>query len=86
VQEDKGTYPLAPGLHVVTVFGYDDGGIHVSKPVRGNIAYHGRDDFLGTGLHLYSIQDHPGVAPCFISPSCSSCVRPATPFMRTARF
>jgi hypothetical protein len=25
VQEDKGTYPLAPGLHVVTVFGYDDG-------------------------------------------------------------
>ncbi len=47
VQEDEGSYLLVPGLHVVTVYGYDDGGVYVSNPGRGNFDYYAWGDFLG---------------------------------------
>jgi uncharacterized protein YvpB/LysM repeat protein len=47
VQEDEGSYLLVPGLHVVTVYGYDDWGVYVSNPGRGNFDYYVWDDFLG---------------------------------------
>ena len=46
VQEDEGAYLLAPGLHVVTVYGYDDGGVYVANPGRGNFDYYAWGDFL----------------------------------------
>ena len=61
VQEDEGTYLLAPGLHVVTVYGYDDGGVYVSNPGRGNLDYYAWGDFLA----MWSVLDGMalGVAP-----------------------
>ena len=47
VQEDEGSYLLVPGVHVVTVYGYDDWGVYVSNPGRGNFDYYAWDDFLG---------------------------------------
>jgi uncharacterized protein YvpB len=46
VQQDEGSYLLAPGMHVVTVYGYDDGGVYVSNPGRGNYDYYTWGDFL----------------------------------------
>ena len=46
VQEDEGAYLLAPGLHVVTVYGYDDWGVYVSNPGRGTLDYYAWGDFL----------------------------------------
>ncbi|HEX2280979.1 MAG TPA: LysM peptidoglycan-binding domain-containing protein [Thermomicrobiales bacterium] len=46
VQEDEGAYLLAPGMHVVTVYGYDDGGVYVSNPGRGSHDYYTWGDFL----------------------------------------
>ena len=61
VQEDEGAYLLAPGLHVVTVYGYDDWGVYVSNPGRGNFDYYAWGDFLG----MWSVLDGMalGVAP-----------------------
>ncbi len=61
VQEDEGAYLLAPGLHVVTVYGYDDGGVYVSNPGRGNFDYYAWGDFLS----MWSVLDGMalGVAP-----------------------
>ena len=61
VQEDEGAYVLAPGLHVVTVYGYDDGGVYVSNPGRGNFDYYAWGDFLS----MWSVLDGMalGVAP-----------------------
>jgi LysM repeat protein/uncharacterized protein YvpB len=61
VQEDEGTYLLAPGLHVVTVYGYDDGGVYVSNPGRGNFDYYAWGDFLT----MWSVLDGMalGIAP-----------------------
>ena len=47
VQEDEGSYLLVPGLHVVTVYGYDDWGVYVSNPGRGSFDYYAWDNFLG---------------------------------------
>jgi len=61
VQEDEGAYLLAPGLHVVTVYGYDDWGVYVSNPGRGNLDYYAWGDFL----NMWSVLDGMalGVAP-----------------------
>jgi LysM repeat protein/uncharacterized protein YvpB len=61
LQEDEGAYLLAPGLHVVTVYGYDDWGVYVSNPGRGSFDYYAWGDFLG----MWSVLDGMalGVAP-----------------------
>ncbi|MBA3451452.1 MAG: C39 family peptidase [Chloroflexia bacterium] len=46
LQEDEGSYLLAPGMHVVTIYGYDETGVYVSNPGRGNYDYYLWDDFL----------------------------------------
>jgi LysM repeat protein/uncharacterized protein YvpB len=46
LQEDEGAYLLAPGMHVVTVYGYDDWGVYVSNPGRGSFDYYAWGDFL----------------------------------------
>lgn len=45
-QDDSGSYLLVPGMHVVTVYGYDDGGVYLSNPGRGNYDYYAWPDFL----------------------------------------
>ena len=45
-QYDAGEYLLAPGMHVVTVYGYDDGGVYLSNPGRGAYDYYDWDTFL----------------------------------------
>jgi LysM repeat protein/uncharacterized protein YvpB len=61
LQEDEGAYVLAPGLHVVTVYGYDDGGVYVSNPGRGTFDYYAWGDFLS----MWNVLDGMalGVAP-----------------------
>jgi LysM repeat protein/uncharacterized protein YvpB len=58
VQEDEGSYLLAPGLHVVTVYGYDDGGVYVSNPGRGILDYYTWGDFLS----MWSVLDGMALA------------------------
>lgn len=45
-QYDEGSYLLAPGMHVVTIYGYDDGGVYLSNPGRGSYDYYSWDEFL----------------------------------------
>ena len=45
-QYDAGDYLLAPGMHVVTVYGYDDGGVYLSNPGRGAYDYYDWDTFM----------------------------------------
>jgi uncharacterized protein YvpB/LysM repeat protein len=45
-QYDAGDYLLAPGMHVVTVYGYDDGGVYLSNPGRGTYDYYDWDTFM----------------------------------------
>lgn len=45
-QYDSGDYLLAPGMHVVTVYGYDDGGVYLSNPGRGAYDYYDWDTFM----------------------------------------
>lgn len=61
VQEDLGSYLLVPGMHVVTVYGYDDGGVYLANPGRGTYEYYGWDAFLG----MWNVLDGMalGVAP-----------------------
>lgn len=58
VQEDEGAYLLAPGLHVVTVYGYDDWGVYVSNPGRGSFDYYAWGDFLS----MWSVLDGMALA------------------------
>jgi uncharacterized protein YvpB/LysM repeat protein len=58
VQEDEGAYLLAPGLHVVTVYGYDDWGVYVSNPGRGNFDFYAWGDFLS----MWSVLDGMALA------------------------
>lgn len=57
-QSDDGTYLLAPGMHVVTIYGYDEGGVYLSNPGRGSYDYYGWDDFLAK----WSVIDGMGLA------------------------
>lgn len=45
-QYDAGSYLLAPGMHVVTVYGYDNGGVYLSNPGRGSYDYYDWATFL----------------------------------------
>jgi LysM repeat protein/uncharacterized protein YvpB len=58
VQEDEGAYLLAPGLHVVTVYGYDDWGVYVSNPGRGILDHYAWGDFLS----MWSVLDGMALA------------------------
>ena len=58
VQEDEGAYLLAPGMHVVTVYGYDEGGVYVSNPGRGILDYYAWGDFLS----MWSVLDGMALA------------------------
>ena len=42
---DDGSYSVAAGMHVVTVYGYDDGGVYVSDPATGAYDYYGWGEF-----------------------------------------
>jgi LysM repeat protein/uncharacterized protein YvpB len=44
--DDDGSYLVAPGMHVVVAYGYDDGGVYVSNPGRGDYGYYSWGDFL----------------------------------------
>jgi uncharacterized protein YvpB/LysM repeat protein len=46
VQQDGGSYLLVPGMHVVTVYGYDDGGVYLSNPGRASYEHYAWGDFL----------------------------------------
>jgi LysM repeat protein/uncharacterized protein YvpB len=61
MQEDEGSYLVAPGMHVVVAYGYDDGGVYVSNPGRGIHNYYAWGDFLA----MWSVLDGMalGVAP-----------------------
>ena len=58
VQEDEGAYLLAPGMHVVTVYGYDDWGVYVSNPGRGIYDQYAWGDFLA----MWSVLDGMALA------------------------
>lgn len=58
LQEDEGSYLLAPGMHVVTVYGYDDWGVYVSNPGRGNYDSYAWGDFLS----MWSVLDGMALA------------------------
>jgi uncharacterized protein YvpB/LysM repeat protein len=61
VQEDEGSYLLVPGMHVVTVYGYDDWGVYLANPGRGMHNYYAWGDFLA----MWAVMDGMalGVAP-----------------------
>jgi uncharacterized protein YvpB/nucleoid-associated protein YgaU len=44
---DDGTYSVAAGTHVVTVYGYDDGGVYVSDPAKAALDHYSWDEFIG---------------------------------------
>lgn len=41
-----GAYSVAAGMHVVTVYGYDDGGVYVSDPATGAYDFYGWGEFV----------------------------------------
>ncbi|MFT4039217.1 MAG: LysM peptidoglycan-binding domain-containing protein [Thermomicrobiales bacterium] len=45
-QYDMGEYELVPGMHVVTVYGYDEGGVYLANPGRGEYDYYDWDTFM----------------------------------------
>lgn len=61
LQEDDSAYLLAPGMHVVTVYGYDEGGVYLANPGRGTHDYYAWGDFLS----MWSVLDGMalGIAP-----------------------
>ncbi len=61
--DDAGTYRLVPGMHAVTVYGYDDYGVYVSDPGSGTYGYHDWDSFMGMWAALDGMA--MGVAPAY---------------------
>lgn len=59
--DDAGSYRLVPGMHAVTVYGYDDYGVYVSDPGSGAYGYHDWDSFMGMWAALDGMA--MGVAP-----------------------
>lgn len=37
---DDGTYAVFSGMHVLTAYGYDDGGIYLMDPAKGHSVYY----------------------------------------------
>ena len=56
--EDEGVYTVAAGAHVVVAYGYDEGGVHVSNPARGEYGYYAWDDFIA----MWSVLDGMSMA------------------------
>ena len=54
-QSDEGSYFLAPGMHVVTVYGYDDDGVYLANPGRGDFEHYAWDDFLAKWAVLHGM-------------------------------
>ena len=55
---DQDTYAVFAGMHVVTVYGYDEAGVHVSDPASGAYAFHSWDAFIG----MWSVIDGMSLA------------------------
>lgn len=58
VKHDDGTYSVFAGMHVVTVYGYDDGGVYTMDPARGTTRYFD----WATFIELWSVVDGMGLA------------------------
>lgn len=58
VLSDQDTYAVFAGMHVVTVYGYDDSGIYVSDPAHGSYEFHSWDAFVG----MWSVIDGMSLA------------------------
>jgi len=55
---DEGTYAVFAGMHVVTVYGYDDGGVYVADPATGGMDFYLWDEFVG----MWSVVDGMSLA------------------------
>ena len=44
--EDGTPYKLSPGYHVVVAYGYDDSGVYVSDPAKGDYGFYDWDTFM----------------------------------------
>ncbi len=58
VKTDDGTYSVFAGMHVVTVYGYDDEGIWVSDPAKGVKVHYSWDVFVD----MWSVVDGMSLA------------------------
>jgi uncharacterized protein YvpB len=56
--EDGSSYKLAPGMHVVVVYGYDSGGVYFSDPATGNKSFYD----WGTFLTYWNVMDGMSLA------------------------
>ena len=55
---DDGAYSVAAGMHVVTAYGYDDGGVYVSDPASASLDYYAWSEFL----EMWHVLDGMGLA------------------------
>lgn len=55
---DEGTYAVFAGMHVVTVYGYDENGVYVADPATGGTGYYTWDVFVG----MWSVVDGMSLA------------------------
>lgn len=55
---DDGTYSVFAGMHVVTVYGYDEGGIYVADPATGGMDFYSWDEFVS----MWSVVDGMSLA------------------------
>ena len=58
VYDDEGTYTVFSGMHVMTAFGYDEGGVHLSDPALGQYLYFD----WGTFLWMWQVTDGMAMA------------------------
>jgi uncharacterized protein YvpB len=56
--EDGSSYKLAPGMHVVVVYGYDSSGVYFSDPATGNKSFYD----WGTFLTYWNVMDGMSLA------------------------
>lgn len=56
--EEDGSYLLAPGMHAVVVYGYDEFGVYLSDPASGSYDYYAWEDFLA----MWSVLNGMGLA------------------------
>lgn len=55
---DDGTYTVATGTHVVTVWGYDDAGVYISDPAKGAYKFFDWDTFI----YMWNVLDGQSLA------------------------
>jgi len=56
--DDEGSYTVAAGMHVVVIYGYDEGGVYFSDPARGTYSYFSWNAFVG----MWSVLDGMSMA------------------------